>query len=594
MGLRAWAVSSVLSALLLSGASGQDKLPVVTPEQAIAELRRTLDAPLRGTGQPAPAGLTARMQQVPLRGLSIAVFHQGKLHWAQGFGEARAGVPVTPETRFQAGSISKAVAALGVLALAESRGVGLDDDLRPMLKRWQPAIETPAPDAPRYTLRRLLSHSAGLGQHGFPGYSRDGVLPTLAQILDGLPPANTGPVRPVQPAGQGFRYSGGGSTIVQLWVEDFGGESFATQMQQSVLQPLGLVNSQFEPPARADEARFAMSHQGREPQPGGARVYPERQAAGLWSTPTDIATALMAVQRAAAGQPSPVSAATARAVTTAQTAVTSLGFFIDGGKGPAQRFGHNGSNQGFESLATAFVNQGDGVVIMANGQNTWALMEALLRTLGRIYQWPGLAAPLALADQTLPPEAVRWVGTYEPRQGPAQQVRLHGAALWLTTGAGSWQRLWRTEAGAYATEFGQPLLRFTAQGVQAGDEAPLPRQALAPLRWPAVYLRGSLNNWQPTQALQAIGPGRWRLALDLPGGRHEFKLGDADWQAVDLGGTSNAAISLGAWTRLRTRGGNLVLDIPSSGRYQLELEVSDSPRPPRLRLSSAAGPMPRR
>ncbi len=587
-----WA--SGICAVAAAHAGAQPGTPVATAEQAIAALERSLDAELRRADQPAPPGLAARMQQLPLRGLSIAVIHQGRVHWARGFGDARDGVPVTPETRFQAGSISKAVAALGTLALAESRGVKLDDDLRPMLKRWQPAAETAEPAVPRYTLRRLLSHSAGLGQGGFPGYTRGAALPTLPQILDGLPPANTGPVRPLQAPGADFRYSGGGTTIVQLWVEDVSGQPFAAQMQQWVLQPLGLVHSQYEPPAVADDPRFAMSYQGRTPEPGGARVYPERQAAGLWSTPSDIATAWIAVQRALAGQSSPVSAATARAVTTAVTPLTSVGFFIDGGAGSAQRFGHNGSNQGFESFSTAFVNRGEGVVIMANGQSTWGLVDAVVRTLARVYQWPGMAAPAALADQALPLQAAHWVGQYQPQDGRPLQVRRHQDMLYLASGPGSWQRLWRTDSGAYTTAFGRPLLRFTAAGlVTAEGNAALPRQALVPLRWPAVYLRGSFNNWQAQQTLQTVTDGQWRLQFELPAGRHEFKLGDANWQTVNLGGSRSGGVDLDSWTPLAAQGSNLVVDIAAGGPYLLELEASDSPSPPRLRLSRVQPPEPK-
>lgn len=134
----------------------------VTPEAAIAEIERTLDARLIRPDQPAPPGLEA---------------------WR----------------------------------LAEACGIGLDADLRPLLKRWQPSAEEgPA----RYTLRRLLSHSASLTTHGFGGYAVGAPLPTVVQILDGLPPANSSPVRPLEPPVAGFKYSGGGSTIVQLWMEE--------------------------------------------------------------------------------------------------------------------------------------------------------------------------------------------------------------------------------------------------------------------------------------------------------------------------------------------------------------------------------------
>jgi CubicO group peptidase (beta-lactamase class C family) len=562
------------------------------PDAVVAELQRTLDARLRRPDAAHPPGLTARMEAVPLMGLSIAVIHRGQLHWARGFGEARAGVPVTTETRFQAGSISKPVAALGAMALAQARGVGFDDDLAPLLRSWRPEPEA---GVTRYSLRRLLSHSAGLTQHGFQGYAVGAQLPTLPQVLDGLPPANSGAVRPALPPGQAWRYSGGGSTIAQLWVEDASGQPYAEALAQLALRPMEMAHSHFGPPAQADDPRYAQSHQGRKPEPGGWRVYPEMAAAGLWSTPSDIARMLIAVQRAAQGQASPVNPGVARAATTEVLAPSSMGFFI-AGTGDEARFGHNGSNQGFESYAFSYIGQGEGVVLMANGQNSWGLMDAAVRTLARLYGWPGMAAPQALAttQQKLPPGAARWAGRYQPPAGPPLVVRWHNGALWLDKGPGNWQRLWRTVDGAWATDpdaappdGGPTRLLLSALGLQLNPQDPvLPRLALARSSPPTVYLRGSFNGWQASQALQPAGPGRWRTTVTLPAGEHAFKLGDAEWGRLNLGAGSQGQMPIGAWLPLQAQGGNLALQLVAPGRFQLELAGNlDSPAPVRLRLS---------
>ncbi len=549
----------------------------------MAELQHTLDERLRRSDLPAPPGLSERMKAQSLMGLSIAVIHGGRIHWAQAFGEGRAGVPATADTRFQAGSVSKPFAALGALRLAEATGVGFDDDLRASLKGWQPPPEAEG-SAPRYTLRRLLSHSAGLSQHGFPGYAQDALQPTLAQILDGLPPANTEAVRPVLPAGQAWRYSGGGSTIAQLWVESRSGEPFAQAQQRLLLQPLGLQRSHFgPPPAGAAAADYAQSHQGRTPEPGGWRIYPEQAAAGLWTTPSDIATLLLAVQRAAAGEPGVISPAIAKAATEVVLAPSSMGFFID--DKPA-RFGHNGSNQGFESLSFAFKDRGEGLVLMANGQNNWPMFEAIVRTMARIYDWPGLAATEAARDQGLPHAASGWVGDYSLPGGKPLRVRLNGGQLWLERGPGDWKRLWRDADGRFGTDDGLQRLTFSASGLHLPDTAtPLPRQALSRAKLPTVYLRGSFNQWQTGQALKPVAPGRWRTELELPAGRHEFKLGDADWALVNLGGERQEAVTPGRQTLLTARGSNLLLDLPSSGGYRVDLRFDDSPAKPSLQLT---------
>ena len=571
--------ASLLLALCLTppGASAQ------TPEQAVAELQRTLDAPLRRADQPAPPGLLARMQAEGIPGLSIAVIHQGRLHWAQGFGEARAGVPMTADTRLQAGSISKALAALGTLRLAQAKGVGLDQDLSPLLQRWQP----PAEDGPpRYTLRRLLSHTAGLGVHGFPGYAVDAPLPTVVQILDGQAPANTPAVRPVQPAGQGFRYSGGGSTVVQLWVEDQSGQAYADAMQAWVLGPLGMTASSYAQPPRAPLQQHAYSHQGlAKPEPGGWRVYPEQQAAGLWTTPTDLSRMLLAMQAARRGEAGPIDPALARTATTTVAWPVGLGFFLDGSPEQPKRFGHNGSNQGFESMAVADLDGGEGLVLMANTNGTWGLMEAVRRTLARVYGWPDEQAPLAVAQQALPPAARTWLGEYALPGRKPLRLRLHQGALWVDSGPGHWHRLWLTSDGSYVSEEGLRDLRFSAAGLQLGKGSDwVARQPLTPRRLPAMFLRGSMNDWQATQRLQQRRDGLWQVEFSLPAGRHEFKIGDAQWGEVDFGSASADPVTPGRWQPLMARGSNLQLAPERPTRYRLQLRVSDSPAPAQWRL----------
>jgi hypothetical protein len=119
----------------------------------------------------------------------------------------------TAETLFQAGSISKPVAAAALLREAEKGTFRLDADVNDSLKSWKlPANDLTARE--KVTLERILSHGAGLTVHGFPGYAAGAAVPTVPQILDGTPPANTGPVR-VDLVRDRWRYSGGSYTIAQ-------------------------------------------------------------------------------------------------------------------------------------------------------------------------------------------------------------------------------------------------------------------------------------------------------------------------------------------------------------------------------------------
>ena len=138
--------------------------------------------------------LADRMAEWHVPGVSVAVIDEGRVAWAQGYGQTGDGGPVTVETKFQAASISKPVAAMTALRLVELGTLSLDADVNTQLKRWKvPASE--AADGEPVTLRRLLSHTAGLTVHGFPGYAVGVPVPSLVQLLDGVKPANTAAVR---------------------------------------------------------------------------------------------------------------------------------------------------------------------------------------------------------------------------------------------------------------------------------------------------------------------------------------------------------------------------------------------------------------
>src|SRR5690606_21232700 len=241
---------------------------------------------------------------------SVAVIHDGRIAWSKGYGVVTpGGPPVTQDTPFQAGSISKAVTAVGALALARSAGLPLDAAIEERLRGWRlPANAFTATSA--VSLRRLLSHTAGSNVRAFPGYAAGDSVPTLRQVLDGVPPANTDAVRVVATPGAAWRYSGGGYAIVQQLMEDMSNVAFADWMRAHLLAPLGMRNSSVEQQAPAGAAR-PHAADGR-PVAGGAPRYPAAAAAGLWSTAPDLARLLVAVQRAWAGKAGFLDPATTR------------------------------------------------------------------------------------------------------------------------------------------------------------------------------------------------------------------------------------------------------------------------------------------
>ncbi len=294
--MKPWILAT--SALFAACAAQHAPTPTVDPrvDRVIHGLRPGIaiqgQPPVRWT-------LAERMQHYHVPGVSIAVIDSGRIAWVQGFGVKTAGGAdsVTPTTIFQAGSISKPTFALGVMRLVQNGTLNLDEDVNAKLVSWH-VPNNRFTDTAKVTLRRILSHGAGLTVHGFPGYEAGARIPTVPQILDGLPPANTKPVRVDTFPGTISRYSGGGTTIAMLLVTDIVHEPFPTFMHDSVLGPAGMTHSTYEQPLPAALAPDAATgHDGNGVAiPGKYHTYPEMSAAGLWTTPSDLATLGIALQ----------------------------------------------------------------------------------------------------------------------------------------------------------------------------------------------------------------------------------------------------------------------------------------------------------
>ncbi len=337
------------------------------------------------------AALTAAMERHAVPGASLAVVDHYQLAWAEGQGltAADGSAAVTPTTLFQAASISKPVTALAALRLVELGKLNLDEDVNLRLMSWHiPA--SPLMIGNPVTLRRLLSHTAGLNVHGFAGYATDATAPTLLQVLAGAPPANSAPIKVEAKPGTTFRYSGGGYSIVQLLLTEVTGTPFPELMRQQVLTPLAMTHSTYDQPLPASLAESAASghRAGRKPLEGNWHVYPEMAAAGLWTTPSDLARVVIEVASAASGRSAKLlSGQMATQMLTAQKGTYGLGFSLKG-EGRSLAFSHGGSNEGFRCLLVGMPATGQGVVIMTNSDTGSALLPDVLAVVSRVYAWP--------------------------------------------------------------------------------------------------------------------------------------------------------------------------------------------------------------
>jgi CubicO group peptidase (beta-lactamase class C family) len=349
-----------------------------------------LDLPMGEKEPPLQLNLAQAMQVYNVPGLSVAVIDNYQIAWAKGYGviETGSSTPVGTGTLFQAGSISKPVAATAALSLVEKGKLSLDEDVNQKLKMWK-LPENEFTKEQKVTLRRLMSHTAGLTVHGFPGYDVDAPVPTIVQVLNGEKPANTDPIRVDFIPGTKFRYSGGGVTIEQLLMMDVTGKAFPPLLRETVLDKIGMTASSYEqplPPARAALTADGTYQDGK-PVHGRWHIYPEMAAAGLWTTPTDLAKFAIEIAKSRSGKSNKV--LSQKTVEEMLTPVLpnspGLGFFVDE-KNPGV-FGHNGADEGFQALLTMNWQTGNGVAIMANSNNGIAVADLVLRTVAKEYKW---------------------------------------------------------------------------------------------------------------------------------------------------------------------------------------------------------------
>jgi CubicO group peptidase (beta-lactamase class C family) len=317
--------------------------------------------------------------------------HDGRVAWAQGYGvaEKSADIPVTENTVFQAASISKSVTAWGVMRLVEQGKVDLDAPVSTYLSRWKLPPSRFDPD--RVTVRRLLSHTAGLSVGGYLGYEPTTPLPPLeTELTVGADAAEAdGAVRIVFPPGDQVHYSGGGYAVLQLLVEEVSDQSFAEFMQREVLDRLGMTQSSFEL-ARGLKQDVAKPH-GVDGTILPLYRFAAKAAGGLYTTAPDLARFVAAAMAGPSGTPrgrgvlgsatvdemvSPAPNATLK-LGPLQVSAYGLGYSIHPvllGRG-GRIVGHDGSNQGWKTAFLALPAEGEGIVILTNSETGKALEE---------------------------------------------------------------------------------------------------------------------------------------------------------------------------------------------------------------------------
>ena len=400
--------------------------------------------------------LSERMTEWHVPGVSIAVIHHGAIEWAQGFGVASVGgAAVTAETLFQAGSISKPVAAMGTLRLVQEGKLSLDADVNKTLTSWKLPDAEVAGGKP-VTLRELLTHTGGTTVHGFPGYAAGETVPTLVQVLNGEKPSNTAAIRIEAVPGSKWNYSGGGFTVMQQMVVDVTKEPYPKFLHDTVLKPVGMTHSTYEQPLPGDmHAMAAVPYDGKgNAVAGGAHTYPEMAAAGVWTTPTDLSRYLIEVEQSLKGKANHVlSQAMTKEMLTPGMGKYGLGLAI-GGADADPYFGHGGVNAGFEALMEAYENNGEGAVVMTNAQGGSRIADEVMRSVAKVYGWPDFQPKVRTEVKVDEKILETYVGTYEMRPNFDLVVTVeNGELVTQATGQGKVPMLAASETRFFPTRF---------------------------------------------------------------------------------------------------------------------------------------------
>jgi CubicO group peptidase (beta-lactamase class C family) len=335
-------------------------------------------------------------------GAAVAVIQNGEVTSASGYGEAVTGeAPMTPDTVIQVASISKSVTAWGVMALVEHGVIDLDVPVDRYLTSWQ--LPDSSFDNDGVTVRRLLSHSAGLNSIDYFPLPPGQPLPSLVESLEG----NNGggqSLRVTMEPGAQYSYSNGGYSLLQLVVEDVTGEPFAEYMQRTVLDPLGMINSTYDPASVTGPRAFGYYATGEQVP---RYELTEQAAAGLYSTANDVARFV------AAAMPGPDGAVPGRGVISVAGAdllqartelpggtVLSLGYDTETLADGSATIGHSGRNVGWTTQFTVLPELSEGIVVLTNSYGGDGIIGLNLRSWS---QWLGVGQPMAaqMADVDL-------------------------------------------------------------------------------------------------------------------------------------------------------------------------------------------------
>ncbi|MCJ7818606.1 MAG: beta-lactamase family protein, partial [Syntrophales bacterium] len=333
--------------------------------------------------------IPGRLEKYEIPGAAVALVHGGEVvyHQAYGLRDIELNQPATDGDLWQVGSLSKSTTAWGVMKLVETGKIELEAPVETYLKSWHlPPSEF---DNQQVTIRRLLTHSAGLSITPYAGLPKGTPAPSLPEFFQ-LAAEQGNPLYVQYPPGSAFRYSDNDYHLLQLVIEDLTGEPFAQYMQREVLQPLGMLDSwhEFTPEV---ESRMGWGYnslfEGLEEY-----SYAQKAAAGLFTSVQDMGTYATAIMPGPDGEP--VGRGVLKPETVAQMLAAQVelagfekvlfkgnygyGYIREQLPGGVTVISHPGGNPGWIAELVILPESGDGLVVFTNIAHGYVLFADLV------------------------------------------------------------------------------------------------------------------------------------------------------------------------------------------------------------------------
>lgn len=309
--------------------------------------------------------ITGLMNYYQVPGAAVAVIENGKPVWIQtyGFSDKSKHILMNSQTTFQVGSISMAVTGWAIMKLVQEGKLKLDEPVERYLSRWH-FPHSKYND--QVTIRRILSHSAGLNQRDYVGSLPFQRLPTIEESLSGKG-SNPNQLSVIHEPGKSVLFSAGGYTLLQLIIEEVTKKPFSMYVEQEIFSPLQMKNSSFGPNPRLSNYQAIGYGQFGEALPDFR--FTEQAATGLITSIVDLSNFVTA------GMPSPNGEVAGRGILHQKTLNEmykptnknySLGYVSEVFPSNIQVIGNNGANRGWRAMFLEIVDRRDGIILMTN------------------------------------------------------------------------------------------------------------------------------------------------------------------------------------------------------------------------------------